>query len=136
MANFQRLGEAARDAGLLVLRVTAGGLCATRYGLPKLEHFAELANTFADPFGIGSDMTLLGVMLVQLVGAALVVVGLGARFASLLLAVVFAGDIFVLHPERAPWDQEASLLYAVIFLALALTGSGRAAAAAFLRRGR
>ncbi|MDH6108113.1 putative oxidoreductase [Kitasatospora sp. MAP12-15] len=78
--------------------------------------------------------------LIQLVGGALVLVGLGTRPAALLCSGSMAYAYFSVHQEHALWPiqngGELSVLFCWIFLSIAVSGAGSASLDQLLRRGR
>lgn len=115
----------ASAAGLLALRVGAGLMMLVAHGWPKLANFAVYAERFPDPIGLGATPSLVLAILAEVLCAALVVVGLGTRFAAvpLLITMLVAG--LVVHAPD-PWaKKELALLYATVFATLVLTGGGR-----------
>lgn len=76
--------------------------------------------------------------LIQLVGGALVLLGLGTRAAALLCSGSMAYAYFTVHQEHALWPiqngGELSVLFCWIFLAIAVTGPGSLALDRLLRR--
>lgn len=111
--------------GLLLMRLWFGGAMLVAHGWPKLSDFANKAETFPDPLGIGSTASLSLTVLAEVVGAMMLMLGIGTRFVSLALLVTMLVAAFVIHAHD-PWTkQEFALLYAAGYLGLMLTGPGR-----------
>jgi putative oxidoreductase len=124
------------DAGLLLLRVSIGSMMLFGHGLPKLLAFSEKAAEFSDPLGVGSTTSLALAIFGEVVGAGLVVIGLGTRLAAVPLLITMLVAAIVVHGDD-PWGRkELALLYAVPALTLILTGPGRFAVDALLARSR
>ena len=119
-----------RDHGLLLLRVGIGAMFL-RHGWPKVtggpEKWAKLGSAM-ESFGITVAPTFWGgaAAFTELVGGALLIVGLATRPAAVLLAVtmlvawwnhVAGGDGFI------SWSHSAE--DGIVFLALILMGAGR-----------
>jgi len=119
---------------LLILRVGAGGLLLFGHGWSKLIHFGERAATFADPIGIGSVAGFTLVVGAEVLCAALVIVGLGTRFATIPILIFLLVAAFVQHGADPFGKKELPLLYMVPFLALLITGGGRYALDAAISR--
>ncbi|MFE9428800.1 DoxX family protein [Kitasatospora sp. NPDC006697] len=66
--------------------------------------------------------------MIQLIGGALVLLGLGTRYAALLCSGSMAYAYFSVHQEHALWPiqngGELSVLFCWIFLLIAITGPG------------
>lgn len=129
MKKFFQLGflPASADLALLVLRLGFGGLMAVLHGWPKLMGFERMFHNFGDPLGIGKEVSYVLVVLAELVGAALVVIGLGTRFAALLLVITMGVAFFIAHGGALSGEGsgEMALLFLLGFLAILVGGPGR-----------
>src|SRR5439155_18783955 len=85
------------DAGLLVLRLWLGLSLLILHGSAKLSHFGAMSEKFADPFGIGKTGSLGLAVFGEVVGSALLVLGLFSRFAALSCAIVMAVAFLFVH---------------------------------------
>ena len=118
------LGSA--DLALLVLRVVFG-ICVFKHGWGKIFHIEDLDTYWKVPVPLAWV-----VCAIQLVGAVAMILGLLTVPFALALVVVhavatqklimMAGEPFV-APSRHSWS--IGLLYAVIPLAIAISGPGR-----------
>ena len=113
-----------RDLGLLLLRLAFGGLMLT-HGMPKLLGFAEKADGFPDPIGLGSAVALSLAVFAEVVCAALVVLGAFTRLAVVPLIVTMAVAAFIIHADDPLGRKELALLYLGAYLAIGLLGAGR-----------
>jgi putative oxidoreductase len=128
--------------GLLILRAGIGGYMVT-HGWGKLQMVLDGNYAmFGDPIGIGPHASLLLTAFAEFVCAALVVAGLGTRFAAIPVVVAMGVAAFVAHGAD-PWSMETAairfmtgeseswgskqpaLMFLIPFLALAFTGPGR-----------
>ncbi|MBT4609302.1 MAG: DoxX family protein [Gemmatimonadetes bacterium] len=91
-----------RDIGLFLLRITCGGTMAIQHGFGKLTSYSERAATWADPIGVGSELSL-----------------------ALAILAEFFCSIFVVHSDDPFRDKELAFLYLACFTTLAMTGAGR-----------
>jgi putative oxidoreductase len=111
--------------GLLVMRVTAGGMLLYGHGWPKLMHYAERAARFPDPLGIGSPRSLALALFAEVLCAACVVLGFATRFAAMPILILLGVAAFRVL-SGSPWsERELALIYSAPFLALVFTGGGR-----------
>lgn len=115
----------AEDLGYLVLRVSAGGTMFWHHGWPKLMAFTDLMDKFADPFGIGGALSLALIVLAEVLGSALVVLGLWMRIALVPLIIGMAVIVFMVKGDASFGEKELALLYLFAFVTLLFTGSGR-----------
>ncbi len=121
----KEMRASARDVGLLIFRVCVGGLMIVGHGYPKWASYGEKAGGFADPFGLGAEMSLALAVSAEFFCAMLVVVGLATRLAALPLVITMATAAFIAHAGDPFADKEMALLYGTCFLTLVLTGPGR-----------
>lgn len=115
----------ATDAGLLFIRIAAGGMMAYAHGIPKWNSFAEKAEKFSDPLGVGSANSLILVIFAELVCSVLLMAGLFSRLAALPLMITMAVAAFIIHADDPFSKQEFALLYFLLFLIVFLAGPGR-----------
>lgn len=129
-----------RDIGLLAQRVIFGWLMFAGHGLGKMQAIGtERAAKFADPFGLGPELSQFLAGSAETIGATLVILGLCTRFSALSVAFTMAVAAFWAHAadpvfaERviidghriATGSKEMALMYLFGFLTLALSGPGR-----------
>jgi putative oxidoreductase len=119
------------DAGLLVLRLGLGTLILF-HGIYKLTHGIAW---IAGPLGkVGLPAWLAyGVYAAEVLAPVLVILGLWARPAALIIAfdmfmalfLARRGDVAKINPAGGGWAIELELMFLVAALAIALAGSGR-----------
>jgi len=114
-----------QDIGLLVLRVWAGGTMLLAHGWGKLANFGSRADTFADPIGLGSTVSLSLAVFAEVFCAILVILGVLTRLASLPLVITMLVAFFIVHHDDPFRQKELAFLFLGIFITLSLTGGGR-----------
>ena len=120
--------------GLLLLRVTVGGMMLLAHGWGKLTSFAERSSSFPDPLGIGSSLSMALATGAEAFCALAVVLGFATRWAVVPLMVTMLVAALIVHGDD-PWaKKEFALLYFFPFAALLLTGAGRYSLDALFRR--
>jgi len=112
------------DLGLLLLRISAAYLIMT-HGWPKLIHFAERADSFQDPIGLGKAVSLSLALFAEFFCGAFLLVGLFSRIVLIPLMVNMMVIVFVVHGPKPLGDKELSLFYLISFVCLFLSGPGR-----------
>lgn len=114
------------DISLLLLRLTFGGLMLINHGWGKLQTFmnAEVIK-FPDPLGIGASTSMGLAVFAEVVCAALIVVGLFTRLATVPALITMLVAIFIMHWADPFADKETAILYAIPYLAILLMGAGR-----------
>ena len=122
--------QLARDIGLLVGRLSFGGMMAIAHGLPKLQKYGAAAEKFPDPLGVGSPLSMALAIFAELFCSILVMVGLGTRLAATQLIFTMGVAAFVIHGPDPLFasggpSKEFALVYLSGFLVLFLTGPGR-----------
>ena len=120
-----KVSESTLSVALLLLRLGAGSLIMIQHGLPKLQTFASKANSFADPFGVGSTTSLSLVVFAEFFCAAFIILGLFTRLAAIPLVIAMSVALFIAHKGDFFGKGELPGLFLVCFLVLLLTGPGR-----------
>lgn len=110
--------------GLLFLRIVPGGMLLVAHGWPKMAKYDQLVDTFSDPLGLGSGLSLIAAIAAEVICALLVIFGVVTRWAAFPIVFLLLVAAFVVHGSD-PWaKKEFALVYAVPFLTLLFTGAG------------
>ena len=112
-----------KNLSLLILRL-AGGLMMLTHGYPK---FMKLLNGdfgFADPIGLGEEVSLIATVFAEFICSILVALGLFTRLASVPVLFTMLIAALVVHSGDPFGKQELGLLYAAVFAVTALNGGG------------
>ena len=121
--------------GLLLLRVSIGGMMLFGHGWGKLTSFAERSSSFPDPLGVGPSLSMALATGAEAFCALAVILGFSTRWAVVPLMVTMLVAALIVHGSD-PWaKKEFALLYFFPFAALLLTGAGCYSLDAFFRRG-
>jgi putative oxidoreductase len=112
------------DLGLLLLRLVAGGLMLT-HGLPKLQMILAGNYQFGDPIGLGTELSLILVTFAEVVCAALVIIGLLTKLATIPVIIDMMVAFFVVHQADPLEKKEVALIFLVLYIVILLTGPGR-----------
>jgi len=113
------------DLGFLVVRLLAGGMMLT-HGLPKFDRlFGEGPVKFADPFGLGPEISLGLVIFAEVGCSLLVMAGFKTRWATLPLLFTMLMAAFYAHGSDPFSEKELSLLFFTSFLSILISGGGR-----------
>ena len=110
--------------GLAVLRIGLGLAMIFGHGLPKLTGFSERAGTFSDPLGLGSPLSLALIVFAEIFCAALVVLGVVTRLASIPLIFGMSVVVFIVQDGAILGKGELAAVYALGFTALLIGGGG------------
>jgi putative oxidoreductase len=113
------------DFSLLILRLFPALFMLFAHGLGKLTGYQERAQTFADPFGIGSEASLILVIFAEFFCSILIVLGLATRLATIPLIITMLVAVFIQHANDPFARQELGLLYLIIFISVLFLGPGR-----------
>ena len=114
-----------QDFGLLAIRLLSGGMMLT-HGIPKFDRlFGEGPVKFADPFGLGPEISLGMVLFAEVGCSLLVMLGFKTRWATLPLLFTMLMAAFYAHGNDPFSDKELSLLFFTLFLSILISGGGR-----------
>jgi putative oxidoreductase len=120
--------------GILVLRLAVGGLMLIQHGWSKLADFAEKKESFPDPIGLGSEISLGLAVFAEVGCSVLLIFGLLTRLASIPLLITMAVAVFLVHAADPLSAKELPILYLVTYLTLLIAGPGRYSADALIHR--
>ncbi|GAA4323258.1 DoxX family protein [Pontixanthobacter gangjinensis] len=113
------------DFALLIFRIGIGVLMFS-HGFPKfLNFFTAEEIKFADPVGLGEQITFALAVFAEFVCAIFVILGFLTRFAAIPVILTMAVAVFIVHIEDPFSKQELPLLYLVCFTVIAMTGPGK-----------
>ncbi len=115
------------DLALLLLRVTFSAGLLYLHGWGKLATYSERMHRFADPFGVGSPVSLALSIFAEVVCSVLVALGLFTRFAALVCVINMSVAFVFAHELRlwGPRNGELAFAYLAVFLAIFIAGPGR-----------
>jgi len=96
------------------------------HGIPKISRFfGEGPVKFADPFGLGPEVSL-GLAIFAEVGCSiLVMIGFKTRWATVPLMITMLVAVFYAHANDPFGRKEPALLFFTLFLSLLISGGGR-----------
>lgn len=119
-----RYNETSWHFALFLLRLAAGGLMLVYFGYQKLTHFSEIKGMNA-VFGSPVDAVL--VVFAEFFCAALLVMGLFARFALVPLIITMCVAFFKQHNGVIYNDFkiDTAFMFLLMYLVLLLTGPGK-----------
>ena len=113
------------SAGLLWLRITIGGFMLAFHGWGKLSSFGAKFDTFGDPLGIGSGLSLTLAVFAEFFCSIALILGVFTRAAAIPPLIAMLVAVLLVHTND-PWNKkEFALLYAIPYMTLLLTGAGK-----------
>jgi putative oxidoreductase len=122
----------AANIGLLFLRVSSSALLLIVHGWPKVIHFSAELSIIDDPLHIDRLPTLLLAIFAEVICPLFIIPGLLTRFAVIPILILLVVASIGVHPEWTIFDAQFSILFGIIFLALAITGAGKLSVDALL----
>jgi putative oxidoreductase len=118
--------------GLFFLRVSSSALLLIVHGWPKVIHFSAELSIIDDPLHIDRLSTLLLAIFAEVICPLFIIPGLFTRFAAIPILILLAVASIGVHPEWTIFEAQFSILFGIIFLALAITGAGKLSVDALL----
>lgn len=113
-----------QDLGLLLVRLLSGGMMLT-HGIPKIDRLlGEGPVKFADPFGLGPEISLVLVLFAEVACSILVMIGFKTRLATLPLMFTMLVAAFLIHGADPFGEKELPLLFLTVFGSILISGAG------------
>lgn len=123
------------DVARLLLRLTFGGLMAINHGWGKAAKVVAGEWQFADPLGMGVELSLTLAAGAELIAAVMVALGIYTRLACVPLLFTMGVAALVVHGGDPLAKKEMALLYGCAFGAIFLLGPGRLSLQRYLPSG-
>lgn len=96
------------------------------HGIPKINRFfGEGPVKFADPFGLGPEVSLALAIFAEVICAGLIMVGYKVRLAAIPLMATMLTAAFYAHWDDPFPKKELPLLYFLVFMGVLAFGSGK-----------
>lgn len=108
---------------LLVLRIFFG-LMLAMHGIDKLANYTELVYSFPDPFGFGSEMSLLLTIFGEIGCSVAFIIGFLYRLAMIPMIFVMGVAFFQIHQGNIG-QGELAFIYLIVFIFMFFSGPGK-----------
>ena len=95
------------------------------HGSSKLLKLLEGNLEFADPIGLGPEISLILVVFSEILCAIFLLFGLFTRWVSIPLIITMIVAVFIVHATHDFGKQEMGLMYLGYYIILALLGPGK-----------
>ncbi|MEP6514460.1 MAG: DoxX family protein [Parafilimonas sp.] len=112
------------NIGMLLLRISLGGMLIINHGYPKLANFSTMQQTFYNFLGLGSKFSLMLVIFAELFCSIFVIIGLLTRIAIIPIIITMLVAIFGVAAGKPLPESELAFLYLILSLVLFLGGPG------------
>ena len=116
---------AAFNFSMLLLRVSTGLWLLIKHGLEKLQNFSTMQSHFYNFLGVGSSVTLMVAIFVEVFCSMLVILGLFTRLAVIPIIIMLTVAAFSAKATQPLMNKELDFLYLVPFIVLLFCGAGR-----------
>ncbi len=109
--------------GLLLLRVSLGGLMIANHGWVKIINYETLKTQFFNFLGLGSEISLILAIVAEILCSILLIFGLYTRIAliPMLVTMLVAAGV---HGWQIFGEAELSFIYFIGFVFLLIVGPG------------
>lgn len=121
------------DFSLLLIRIIAGGFMLT-HGYPKMIKLLDGNFQFADPLGLGVELSLILAVFAEIVCAFFILLGILPRLSSIPLIVTMLVAAFIAHAGDPFKSKETSLMYLLLYVVILLLGAGKYSIQSFLKK--
>ena len=112
------------DFSKFILRVSFSALMMT-HGYPKLMKILDGNTKFADPIGLGPEISLYLAVFAELFAPFFVIIGYKTRFFSFFPAFTMFIAAFVIHGDDPFKKMEMALLFLIAYLVIMISGPGK-----------
>lgn len=111
--------------GILILRLFSGLTMAFGHGLGKLQNYGAASETFPDPMGVGSNLSLILAISAELLCGVLLAIGFATRLVAIPLFITMVVAFFVIHSADPFGTKELAFIYMAMYLVIFITGPGK-----------
>ena len=112
------------SVGLLVLRLS-GLIMALSHGYGKLTSYTERMDSFSDPLGVSSPVSMALVVFAEFFCGLALAAGFLTRAAVIPLITTMLVAVLIIHAHDPFQKQELGLLYLIPFIAVLIAGPGK-----------
>jgi len=123
------------DLALLLIRVAAGGFMLT-HGYGKMVKLFNGTFEFADPIGLGVELSLILTVFSEIVCSLFILLGILPRLASIPLIITMIVIVFVVHLDDGFKKMELPLFYLVSYIVILILGAGSYSVQGLMKKGR
>lgn len=117
--------DSKNDVGLLLLRLTFGGLMLINHGWGKFQMIMNgVPSQFPDPLGLGGAASLYLAVFAEVICAALIVVGAFTRYAVVPLIITMLIAALIVHGDDPFKKMEGAILFLIPYVILLIQGAG------------
>lgn len=109
---------------ILALRIVFGILLMS-HGVQKWANFSAMSDSFPDPLGIGSQLSLILAIFGEMVCSIAFIFGFLYRLAMIPMIFTMCMAFFVIHANDPFATKELAFVYLAIFILLYITGPGK-----------
>ncbi|MBT32269.1 MAG: DoxX family protein [Thalassobius sp.] len=112
------------SVSIFILRLVAGGSMLS-HGFPKLQKVLAGEFQFADPFGLGPEVSLFMAVFAEVICSVLLILGLFTRLALIPLIITMAVAFFLIHGSDDYKVKELAFIYLCMYLSIFFSGAGK-----------
>ncbi len=112
------------DISIFLARIFFSSFMIT-HGIPKFYRIFEEKIRFADPIGLGKELSLYLATFSELIAPALIIIGLKTRFFSVFPVITMIVAAFIVHGDDPFKKMEPALLFLVGFSIILINGPGK-----------
>lgn len=101
------------------------GILMLTHGVDKMGKIIEGDFSFADPIGIGQELSLMLAAFAEFFCSILIIIGYKSRLAALPLIFTMLVALLIVHSDDTIFDHTNILLYIFSYAILAFLGGGK-----------
>lgn len=119
---------------ILALRILFGVLLMS-HGVQKWANFNAMSDSFPDPLGIGSQLSLILAIFGEMVCSIAFIFGFLYRLVMIPMIFTMCMAFFVIHGNDPFTVKELAFIYLIVFILLYITGPGKFSLDYFIAKG-
>jgi putative oxidoreductase len=120
-----KYSDAAFSFATLILRLGLGIIMLAAHGYDKIQNFSKYSTAFADPFHLGSKVSLSMDIFAEFFCSCLIILGLFTRLACIPLIIAMSVALFNAHHGDAFGNGERAALFLTGYISLLFIGPGK-----------
>lgn len=119
-----QLNDGQINLSLIILRISLGAMMLS-HGFPKFQKLLSGDMRFADPIGLGMEISLVLAVIAEFLGSLMLIFGIGTRIGAFLGGFTMLVAALIQHADDPFGTKEKALLYLAGYVVIFISGGGK-----------